>query len=203
MWIRRFAPLIPLGGRVLDLACGSGRHARLLAGMGYQVDAVDRDALALATLEGVPGITTRNTDLEGDPWPYGTTCFEGVIVTNYLHRPRFAALLDLLRPDGVLIYETFMVGNETLGKPSNPEFLLNTGELFERVHPRLTVVAFEQGRVDQPKPALVQRICAIANRELSTIPKSTRSMRRFSPTSCSRARSCDSRSHRPGARTRH
>ena len=157
---------------MLDVASGSGRHARLLADMGYRVDAVDRDALALATLDGVPGITTRNADLEGGPWPYGAACFEGVIVTNYLHRPRFTALLDLLRPDGVLIYETFMAGNETLGRPSNPEFLLNAGELFERVHPRLTVIAFEQGRVAQPKPAFVQRICAVArsNRELSTIP---------------------------------
>jgi SAM-dependent methyltransferase len=161
-WVRRFAPLIASGGAVLDLASGSGRHARFLAGLGLRVEAADRDADALATLAGVSGIRSRCVDLENDPWPYATACFDGVIVTNYLFRPRFDALLDLLTPGGVLIYETFMVGNEALGKPSNPDFLLRPGELLERVRPRLTVIAFEQGRVEQPKPACVQRICAIA-----------------------------------------
>jgi len=161
-WVIRFAPLIPAGGRVLDLACGSGRHARLLASMGYQVEAVDRDALALATLVGLHSITTRIADLEKAPWPFDAACFDGVIVTNYLFRPRFAALIGALRPGGVLIYETFMVGNETLGKPSNPDFLLQPGELLDRVRTQLTVMAFEQGRVSHPSPAFVQRICAVA-----------------------------------------
>lgn len=161
-WIRRFAPLIPAGGAVLDLACGSGRHSRLLAEAGYRVEAVDRDASALEALQRVAGITTRVADLEGDPWPYGDARFDGVIVVNYLHRPRFDALIDAIRPRGVLIYETFMRGNETLGRPSNPDFLLKPGELLDRARPRLTVVAFEQGRVDTPKAAFVQRICAVA-----------------------------------------
>lgn len=161
LWVRRFAPLIPADGTVLDVACGTGRHARLLAEMGYRVEAVDRDADALERLAGVPRITTRFADLEGGNWSYAGASFDGVVVTNYLYRPRFDLLLDLLRPNGVLIYETFMVGNERLGKPSNPDFLLRQDELVERVRRRLDVVAFEQGRVEDPKPACVQRICAI------------------------------------------
>jgi len=161
-WVCRFATLIPTSGRVLDVACGSGRHARLLANMGYHVEAVDRDRLALVALGRMQGIDTRVADLELEPWPYGGACFDGVVVTNYLYRPRFIELIDALRPGGVLIYDTFMVGNETLGKPSNPDFLLQPTELFDRVRPRLTVMAFEQGRVDVPKPAFLQRICAIA-----------------------------------------
>lgn len=146
---------------MLDVAAGSGRHARWLAGLGLRVEAVDRDAAALATLQGVPRIVTRVADLERAPWPYRDVKFDGIVVTNYLHRPLFPQLLAALRDGGVLIYETFMVGNETLGKPSNPDFLLRPGELLEQVQPLLTVVAFEQGRVNVPKPAYVQRICAI------------------------------------------
>ena len=160
-WVQRFAPLIPAGGTVLDLACGSGRHARMLAGMGHQVEAVDRDTAAIAQLTGVPGISPRRADLEQDAWPYAAASFDAAIVTNYLHRPRFAALLDALRPGGILIYETFMAGQATLGKPANPEFLLQPNELLDRTRDRLTIVAFEQGRVENPKPAFVQRICAI------------------------------------------
>jgi SAM-dependent methyltransferase len=161
--VRRFARAIPAGGDVIDVACGAGRHVRLLSGMGFRVEAVDRDVQALAALEDVPGVTTRCGDLEGGVWPYGSSCFDGVVVTNYLYRPRFDALLDLLRPNGVLIYETFMLGNEALGKPSNPDFLLRPHELLERVRPRLHVIAFEQGRVDTPRPAVIQRICAVAS----------------------------------------
>jgi SAM-dependent methyltransferase len=162
-WVGRFTPLISGGGRVLDVACGSGRHARLLAGSGYRVEAVDRDREALAGLQGISGISTRLADLERDAWPYDHASFDGVIVTNYLYRPKFDALIDVLGPNGILIYETFMAGNELFGKPSNPDFLLNPGELLDRVRPRLTVVAFEQGRVDHPRPAFVQRICAVAD----------------------------------------
>jgi SAM-dependent methyltransferase len=113
-------------------------------------------------LEGSPAITTSIADLERDSWPYQVASFDGVVVTNYLYRPRVGALIDVLKPGGVLIYETFMVGNEALGKPSNPDFLLHPSELLDRIRPRLTVVAFEQGRVDHPKAAFVQRICAVA-----------------------------------------
>lgn len=160
-WVARFAPLIPPGGSVLDLACGRGRHARYLAGLGYQVEALDRDAAALATMAGLPGIHTQQADVEGGPWPYFSRAFDGVVVTNYLFRPLMPHLLNLLEVGGVLIYETFMVGNERFGKPSNPAFLLRKGELLEVIGKRFTVVAFEQGEVAQPKPAMIQRICAV------------------------------------------
>ncbi len=165
-WVLRFVRLVPAGGKVLDVACGTGRHSRLLASMGYRVEAVDRESQALAALDGEPGISIRTADLENKEWPYEPASFDGVIVTNYLHRPRFGRLIDALKPGGVLIYETFMAGNEALGKPSNPDFLLRKDELFERVRPRLTVVAFEQGRVEQPKPAFTQRICAVADQTI-------------------------------------
>ena len=159
-WVTRFFPLIEPGGRVLDLACGGGRHARLLAERGYRVEAVDRDAGALASLAGVAGVATRQADLEGGPWPYHGAAFDGIVVTNYLYRPLLPLLFNALEVNGVLIYETFMVGNERFGKPSNPAFLLRPGELPELVRRRLTVVAFEQGEVNEPRPAVVQRLCA-------------------------------------------
>jgi len=160
-WVTRFAPLVPAGGRVLDLACGGGRHARWLAARGYQVEAVDRDAAALATLQDVPGVTPRQAELEDGPWPLAGAQFDGIVVTNYLYRPRFAALLDCLAAGGVLIFETFMVGNERFGKPSNPDFLLRPGELLERLGGDYSIVAFEQGEVAAPRPALIQRVCAL------------------------------------------
>ena len=161
-WVRRYAPLIP-GGAVLDLACGSGRHSRHLAALGHAVVAVDRDAEALAAAAG-PDISTSAIDLEeeGAVWPFGPERFAGIVVTNYLHRPLTAGMIASLAPNGVLIYETFADGNAQFGKPSNPAFLLQSGELLEwaREH-GLRVVAFEEGVVDAPKPAMVQRICAV------------------------------------------
>lgn len=160
-WVRRFARLIAAGGAVLDLACGQGRHARYLAGLGYRVEAVDRDSAALTALAGTVGVATRCADLEGAPWPYQAGSFDGIVVTNYLYRPLVPDLLAALRPGGVLIYETFALGNEKLGRPSNPEFLLRPQELLHWVGGRLQVLAFEQGRVELPKPAVLQRICAL------------------------------------------
>jgi len=160
-WVRRFAGAVP-AGEVLDLACGSGRHARLFAGLGHQVLAADRDPQALA-LAARPGIVTLQVDLEeeGARWPFAAARFAGIVVTNYLHRPLFQQLVDSLAPDGVLIYETFALGNEAFGKPSNPAFLLRPGELLElAVLGGLTVLAYEDGVVADPKPARVQRLCA-------------------------------------------
>ncbi|HEX7985695.1 MAG TPA: class I SAM-dependent methyltransferase [Duganella sp.] len=161
-WVRRYAPLIP-GGAVLDLACGAGRHSRHLASLGHSVVAVDRDPEALALAAG-PDITTSAIDLEeeGAAWPFGPARFAGIVVTNYLHRPLTAPMIASLAPDGVLIYETFAEGNAQFGKPSNPDFLLRPGELLDwaREH-GLRVVAFEEGVVDAPKTAMVQRICAV------------------------------------------
>ncbi len=163
-WVARWADRVPAGGRVLDLACGTGRHARYFAARGHPVDAVDRDPAMLARLDGVPGVTTRCADLEGGPWPYEGKLFAGMVVTHYLHRPLFPHLLAALAPEGVLIYETFAAGNERYGRPSNPDFLLKPGELLEVVHGRLRVVAYEDLTISEPKPAMIQRICAIKSR---------------------------------------
>ena len=161
-WVRRWAPLLP-GGEVLDLACGSGRHARHLVGLGHTVIALDHDPEMLEKAAGA-GITTSLVDLEapGLAWPFAAGRFAGIVVTNYLHRPLFESMIASLAPDGVLLYETFAEGNEQFGKPSNPAFLLKEGELLAMALERgLRVVAYEDGRVEQPKAALVQRICAV------------------------------------------
>ncbi len=160
-WVCRFARLIVPGGAVLDLACGRGRHARYLAGLGYRVEALDRDRAALAALAGVANVSARCVDLEGSTWPYPPGRFDGIVVTNYLYRPLVAALLGALRPGGVFIYETFALGNEKFGRPSKLEFLLRPDELLQWVAGRLQVISFEQGLVERPKAAVIQRICAV------------------------------------------
>lgn len=177
-WVARFAPLIPAGGAVLDLACGSGRHSRLLAGRGHPVWAVDRDSEALAGLAGaaevtgISGITPLAADLEGPldaPWPLAGRRFAGIVVTHYLHRPRLPDLAALLATPGVLIYETFMVGNERFGKPSRPDFLLQPQELLRWAQSQgWRVAAYEEGEVggaqeaQGQRPAMLQRLCAVA-----------------------------------------
>jgi SAM-dependent methyltransferase len=165
-WVRRWAPLIHQG-EVLDLACGGGRHARLLAGLGHTVIALDRDPQALAQVQaGEHGdaITTVEYDLEapGAVWPFAPRSLSAIVVTNYLYRPLLPPLTASLAPDGILIYETFARGNEVFGKPSNPDFLLMPGELLGFAgRSGLRVVAFEDGVVQSPKPARVQRLCAV------------------------------------------
>ena len=143
-WIRRFADRIPAGGPVLDLAAGGGRHTRFVADRGHPVLAVDRDVAGLADLRADPAVTILPCDLEaGRPWTLGDRRFAGVIVTNYLHRPLLPAIVAAVAPGGCLLYETFAIGNERFGKPSNPDFLLRPGELLEAVRDRLTVLAYE------------------------------------------------------------
>lgn len=160
-WVCRWAELIPVGARVLDVAAGGGRHARYFAARGCRVDAVDRQAEAMAELGTVPGITALCADIECGPWPYPAQTFSGIVVANYLHRPLFPKLLGALAPGGVLIYETFAAGNEKFGRPSNPEFLLLAGELLEFVRGRLRVVAYEDVYTSKPRKAVVQRLCAV------------------------------------------
>lgn len=150
-WVVRWAALVERGP-VLDVASGGGRHARLFAGRNLEVVAVDREAQV------IPGVRFMKTDLEdGSPWPFGGQRFGAIVVTNYLHRPLLPTLAASLAEGGVLIYETFMVGNERYGRPSNPNFLLKPGELLA-AFASLTVLAFEQGASER---AVMQRICAI------------------------------------------
>jgi len=152
-WVRRWGELVDRGP-VLDVAAGGGRHSILFAERGLEVIAVDREPLQ------IPGVRFVRADLEdGSPSPFTAERFAAIVVTNYLHRPLFAALVSSLAEGGVLIYETFMAGNERHGRPSNPAFLLRPGELLEAFR-ALTLIAFEQGYVERPKPAMVQRLCA-------------------------------------------
>jgi SAM-dependent methyltransferase len=160
--VRRFAPLVKPGGAVLDLACGAGRHTRFFLQRGHPVTALDVDLSRLGDVGELLGLDAVEADLEGGaPWPLGDRSFAGIVVTNYLWRPLFPNLTAALAPAGVLIYETFARGNERFGKPSNPAFLLEEGELLEFVAGALSVVAYEHGEIERPWPAVVQRICAV------------------------------------------
>lgn len=163
-WVARWAHLVPAGGTVLDVACGRGRHLRWFAQRGHRVTGVDRDAEALATLAGTG--ETLVADIENGPWPLGDRQFDAVVVTNYLWRALFPRLLASVAPGGVLLHETFAQGNETVGKPSRPDFLLAPGELL-RAYPGLRVVAFEDGFLEGP-PRFVQRIAAVRQRPAPT-----------------------------------
>lgn len=159
-WVLRWVPMVEAGAAVLDVACGAGRHARLFAARGHPVTAVDLDPAAGEGLAGVAGVRFECADLESGRWGAAGRRFGAVVVTNYLHRPLFPALLEAVAPGGLLVYETFAAGNERFGRPSNPVFLLQPGELLERVRGVLRVLAYEDLEVTEPKPAMVQRLSA-------------------------------------------
>ena len=156
-WLLRWAHLIAPGGSVLDLACGSGRHVRWLADRGFRVTAVDRDETAVEPLRTLAEVAVA--DIENGPWPLAGRSFDAVLVTNYLWRPLLPAIVAAVAPGGCLLYETFATGQESIGRPSRPDFLLQPGELI-RAADALAVVAYECGRLDEP-PRFVQRIAAV------------------------------------------
>jgi SAM-dependent methyltransferase len=164
-WVMRWAPLLNPGGTVLDLACGHGRHSRYLLGRGCRVVAADIDVSGLADLRELRQIEIIGVDLESGGWPFGERLFDGIVVTNYLHRPHFRWLAESLAPAGVLLIETFGAGNERLGRPRNPDFLLRPGELLEAFAPALQIIAYEHGIEELPRPAVRQRLCAIRSSE--------------------------------------
>ncbi len=155
-WVSKFVPDICPSGRVLDVACGDGRHANWLSAHGFRVFAVDREVF--------PGLSRDVSficaDIESGPWPYGSQMFDAVVVTNYLHRPLFGAILGAVAPGGLLIYETFAAGNEQYGRPSRRDYLLQPGELLEVARGKMTVIGYEHGYVSEPKEAVVQRLAA-------------------------------------------
>ena len=161
-WIERFGASVEPGGVVCDVACGGGRHTRWFADRGHPVVALDRDLSGVADLRDGATVGLVECDLEvGAPIPVAPGSCAAVVVTNYLWRPILDELVALLAPAGWLLYETFAMGNERFGRPSNPDFLLRPGELLglARRH-ALRVVAYEDVVVDDPRPACVQRIAA-------------------------------------------
>jgi len=159
-WVARWSRLIESRGRVLDLACGTGRHAVYLAGLGFTVDAWDIDLSLSTPAHATQNVNWRAIDLEDGGHPLDAGHYQGIVVCNYLHRPLFPDILDALAPGGVLIYETFAHGQQAFGRPRNPAHLLMPGELLEVVRGRLRIVAYEDVLQETPTPARVQRLCA-------------------------------------------
>jgi SAM-dependent methyltransferase len=164
-WFAQHADHVAVGSTLLDVGCGYGRHAKYFASRGVNVVAVDRDEAALQSLRDVENVTTDHCDIENNPWPYPANSFDAVVVCNYLWRPTFDALLATIKPSGVLLYETFMDGNERYRKPSRPDFLLRSNELLKRTRDEFQVIAFEEDeeKINGITVAVKQKICAIRN----------------------------------------
>ena len=156
-WVQRWSHLIAPASDALDVACGMGRHLRWLRSLGHRVTGVDRSAEAVAACADLGDILCA--DIENGPWPFADRQFGAVVVTNYLWRPLLPLIVDSVAPGGVLIYDTFATGNETVGRPARPQFLLQPGELLNACA-GLRVVAYEDGFLEQPA-RFVQRITAV------------------------------------------
>ena len=160
-WVERFADNITVGGSVLDLACGGGRHGRLFLAKGHPVTFLDKNITTIADLAKHPSAEIIEADLEGEAgWPLKGRHFDGIVITNYLWRPILTQIFSTLAPGGTLIYETFAEGNEAFGRPRNPDFLLRSGELLEAVRGHLDVLAYGQCQQAKPQPRVIQHIAA-------------------------------------------
>lgn len=167
-WIARFAHLVAPGGHVLDIAAGHGRHTHFFLARGHRVTATDIDVSDL-NVSDEPACTVVETDLESGAWPFADQRFEAIVVTNYLHRPHFPYLIMNLAAGGVLLYAGFAAGNERFGRPRNPDFLLQPGELLEAFGRDLQIVAYEHGEERAPRRAVRQRLCAVRTDELQRL----------------------------------
>jgi SAM-dependent methyltransferase len=159
-WVRRHAGRIAPASDVLDVACGNGRHTRYLTERGHRVTAIDVDLSGVSDLVADERFELVAHDLEHSPWPFTGRQFGGIVVTNYRHRPLYPHLYAALAPGGTLIYDTFAVGNERFGRPRNPAFLVNPGELLTAFAANLHIVVYDHGYVETPAPAMRQRLCA-------------------------------------------
>ena len=196
VWVNRFLPLIKPGGLVLDVAAGNGRHVRLLRDRGFAVCAVDRDTTALLAFVG-PRCEVRRIDLETDDSGQLGDDYDEIIVTNYLHRPLLPAIARALAPGGVLIYETFARGNERFGRPASPDFLLEPRRVARSLLTTLTVVAFEQGEVSVPRPAVIQRLAAVLG-PMGPLPETSRIRSRWVAPQLQRRKCCYCSAPPPG-----
>ena len=161
-WVKKHIKIIPKRGTVLDLACGAGRHTRLLIETGRRVFALDCNISKLKDLSENDSVTIIKHDLETtNAWPFAPQTFDGIIVTNYLYRPLYPCIIDALAVGGVLIYQTFAVGNEKYGRPQNPDYLLKEDELLKVFGNQLNLVDYSHGYIKNPSPAVVQSICCI------------------------------------------
>ncbi len=169
-WFSRYQPLIKKGGTVLDVAAGSGRHARFFADQGHHVTVVDRNVEPLKALGESHGCEVIQADLEdGSRWPLEGRSFDAVIVCNYLNRPLFVSLINSLAPNGVFLYETFALGNEVYNRPRNPDHLLKSGELLNYVAGKLQVISYQHGILQGDEcPGVKQMICAVNNLDQTT-----------------------------------
>jgi len=161
MWVVTNSRYLVPNAKVLDLACGSGRHTKFLIEKGFDVTSVDIDQNALNEVAKISKSHVLSVDLENGEWPFAERSFDGIVVTNYLHRPHLELMTNTLTDRGLIIYETFMIGNELYGKPSNPEFLLRPNELNDVYANSMLILRSEQGHIRSPKEATVQRICAV------------------------------------------
>ncbi len=174
-WIVRYSSTIPVGGHVLDLACGGGRHSGYLLDQGYCVTAIDKDTSAISErLGGRKNLTIITADLETGDNPFADNDalngqkFDAVVAVNYLYRPLMTALIDALKPGGVLLYETFARGNEAYARPRNPDHLLRSGELLDVAAGQLQVVAYEHGMIEADDlPGVKQRLIGVRDLALS------------------------------------